>query len=297
MKTNYILPIQWLLILVIFISCSDDPEKKEELIPGTFAATVGKEEWFNRALYVRLAGGYLYVISDGYEGEQIAVSWAPFTVGKHKISGNATGGPVEGTLTYSPFQYNPATNPFYSSEYYSSGTQVGEIDITEIDTENKTFSGTFYSKAIRYSPPQKEVSITDGVFYKVKYVEIVQNTSFTAKVNDRDPVSVSPIYGSLSNGSLEFSAQSNTQSFHLKIDLNAVEGSTYTWGWGYNDSPYSVTCVLPDNNYVSKSGTLLVTKHDKAGRRIEGTFNIVAEVWPSGGSPITVTEGAFAINY
>ena len=76
-----------------------------------------------------------------------------------------------------------------------------------------------------------------------------------------------------------------------------MEGSTYTWGWDYNSSPYSVTCMLPDNSYVSKSGSLLITKHDKAGRRIEGTFNMVAEVWPSGGSPITVTEGAFAIDY
>ena len=63
---------------------------------------------------------------------------------------------------------------------FSTGPNIGEgeITITEYNLENKTISGTFKFKAINSNAAENEkknVSFTEGVFYKVL---VTPGTSF-----------------------------------------------------------------------------------------------------------------------
>ncbi len=49
--------------------------------------------------------------------------------------------------------------------------------------------------------------------------------------------------------------------------------------------------------YWSKSGTFVITKHDTAAKRIEGTFNLTLYDIMEEKADVNITNGTFAITY
>jgi len=180
-------------------------------------------------------------------------------------------------------------------------TSQGEVEITEIDTNNKTISGTFFFTGHNQNLGPKE--FTNGVFNKIPYTTdalppSTQN-SFFAKVDGVEFVedAVQGIASSLPGFStIGISAtKNNLQTIGLTLNSDIVEGD-YTFS--IFSPPIGQYNLFLGDSYVSQEtgSKLTITLHDKANKRIVGTFNFTASPL-LGGQSYEITEGSFDITY
>jgi len=180
-------------------------------------------------------------------------------------------------------------------------TSQGEVKITEIDTENKTISGTFFFTGQNQSLGSKE--FTKGVFNKISYttnaLPSTGNNSFFAKVDGVEFVedAVQGAAVSLPGFStIGISAtKNNLQTIGLTLNSDIIEGD-YTFS-SFSPPIGQYNLSLTDGNVSQEAGSkLTITLHDKAKKRIVGTFNFTASPL-LGGKNYEITEGSFDVTY
>ncbi len=193
--------------------------------------------------------------------------------------------------------YNPAGSLYgYSSNNVNNPTEdTGSITISNIDTVNKTISGTFNFKGYWTNNSVNNILpivFQNGVFQNVPYTNQSQTgNSFYAQVNGVDYIgtdintSVINLFGQqfLSIGALD----SNLHVMSIDVRTNLGPG-TYTITGNYNNN---VVEALYYNSTYAISGS--VTIISKTATHIKGTFNYLSGALP----PINVTQGTFDVDY
>ncbi|MFD0990806.1 DUF6252 family protein [Mariniflexile jejuense] len=180
-------------------------------------------------------------------------------------------------------------------------TSQGEVKITEIDTKNKTISGTFFFTGQNQNLGTKE--FTNGVFSKISYTTEAlppsgKNTFF-AKVDGVEFVedAVQGVATSLPGFStIGISAtKNNLQTIGLTLNSDIVEGD-YTFS-SFTPPLGQYNLSLTNSNVSQNAGSkLTITLHDKAKKRIVGMFNFMASP-VLGGQSYEITEGSFDVTY
>lgn len=177
----------------------------------------------------------------------------------------------------------------------------GTVNITSIDEVNKTMSGTFSFKAIRFTDNTSR-TITEGVFTNLPYITSLPPTSsrdtMTVKIDGASfaPVSISGIsVPMLSSIAISGTDASASKTIGLNFPSNITVG---TYDIGSIIDPYYGQYNPDAGTYLSsETGTLEILFHDPAAKRIRGKFSFDASQFGGGGASAKITEGYFAITY
>jgi hypothetical protein len=283
-----------LFSITALFACSDNEEKPRVAPPGKIIATYSGKSFESSDAVGFFDGGRFLMGGIGNNGSQITLSIESTDPGTYKITG-ALSGNVINTVTVMPENYDAQTNDAYSSTIIQNG-DLGSIVVTELDETNKTISGTFSVRVKRTMPKAEEMEVS-GSFTQIPYTPAPPPSapnSFTAKVggNTFTPSSVNAIS---SFGMLMINAMGTSRTLAIVVPSGTSTGTFSLEDGMIGD--YRGVITEGTKSFESVSGSVTITKHDKTKKRIEGIFSFTAEEFPSGGSPITVTGGTFAVSY
>ena len=184
----------------------------------------------------------------------------------------------------------------FSSNQGSDAT--AKCIISKVNTSDSTMTGTFQFTAFRLIDGT-QVKVTDGKFTNVKFATEVTNTTagfFKCKI-DGTQFNAGIVAGQVPGQYLMLvgSASIGVPSIGLNLDPNIAVGVTNFDGvFGTNFAQYN-----PNSSTFlsSDSGKVTITKHDKAAKLIEGTFEFEATELGSSVVLATITDGSFSIKY
>ncbi len=335
-ETNYmrkILDFILLAILVSFVSCTteeDEINTQQRILKADINGTTvdfGDTSSENAFAQATLSNGKkLFIYGQGdtaYLNLTVGEIFIedPIKEGKYKI------GTVQDNLETSIFYFDPndtntgsgaASN--YTDVYGSnvlSSDQIGEINITKLDTENKLVSGTFTGTLFRWiditTGDSKTIELANGVFtlpFNEKQEELNPNRNLiSARINgyrfmSDDPGS--PDSGrSTSSGIDEITINGYDNNFgRIKISmLSSVEsgnsyfykpdGSFQSLGVHFQNRINIPEDLLSNNPNQSNDSYISIINHDPVGNIIEGNFYIEnSEI-----EGRTIIDGYFKVNY
>ena len=213
------------------------------------------------------------------------------------VEGNTTGTyPANTNL----LAYTPAGSDYgyWSTNFDNPQENTGSITVTNINTTNKTISGTFNFKGYWSDTSVTSilpVQFTNGIFQNIPYITQAQTgDTFFAKVGGTEFVDVDILSTTISVGSQEF-ISIGAQNAALNSITVSVKSSlgTGTYPITGNATTDGVQAIYDfnDTNYNAATGSITVTL--KTATRLKGTFNFVT----TGATPFIVTEGAFDVEY
>ncbi len=177
----------------------------------------------------------------------------------------------------------------------------GEITITEIDNQNETISGTFFFTGHHTELESKE--FTNGVFDKVSFKSEVAPTSsnneFFAKVDgvefkEEKINAIAASGGGISNLGIVATMNNDSRVISLNLDPDVVPGSYELKAFS---SPTALYNKSRSEFFSSESGEVIITLHDKANKRIVGTFEFTASSFLNPEEKYEITEGSFDVTY
>lgn len=188
--------------------------------------------------------------------------------------------------------YSPDGETLYSSVFYANGQKVGTITIIEIDSEEKTITGTFKSTVMQENGIALE--ITEGSFNKIPYITSPES-SFEADI-DGDSFAATVAVGMTGSGMIVLNGQSLNGGTIITLSFaQDIEPGTYAIG-ELGEDAYA-TYNADGGVFVSSTGTLTITKHDTSLKRVEGTFSFDAVDFFEEGEGHEITNGSFAVTY
>ena len=196
--------------------------------------------------------------------------------------------------------YTPAGSEYgyWSTSSTFPNENTGSITITNINTTDKTISGTFAFKG--YWSDTSNTSIlpaqfTNGVFQNIPYTTQQQTgDTFFAKVGGVEFVDVDTFSTLIYVNGQEFisigaqNAALNSITVSVKSSLDV--GTYPITGSIANDNVQAIY-NYQGTNFLANSGSIKIDS--KTQTRIKGTFNFIT----NGATPFTVSEGAFDIEY
>jgi len=237
---------------------------------------------------------------------QALISGNLISISGVKANGEGFGFLVEGntTGTYPAntnlLAYTPAGSDYgyWSTNFDNPQENTGSITVTNINTTNKTISGTFNFKGYWSDTSVTSilpVQFTNGIFQNIPYITQAQTgDTFFAKVGGTEFVDVDILSTTISVGSQEF-ISIGAQNAALNSITVSVKSSlgTGTYPITGNATTDGVQAIYDfnDTNYNATTGSITVTL--KTATRLKGTFNFVT----TGATPFIVTEGAFDVEY
>jgi hypothetical protein len=183
-------------------------------------------------------------------------------------------------------------------------TAQGEVVITEIDTENMTISGTFqFTGTQPISQESKE--FTNGIFQNISFTDdLGGNTGggeneFFAKVDGVEFVedALTGNYSELPGMStISINATKNSlETIGIALPGDVTPG---TYNFQFGSTPTALYNLSATDVYVG-DGSVTITTHDVANKKIIGTFQFTANPTPggSGSGSYEITEGSFDVTY
>lgn len=190
-----------------------------------------------------------------------------------------------------------------NSNAFISNTNVegGGVEITELNWQDSTMSGTFFFTGSR-ALPAGEVKIEVGEFNKIPVrTELVSVNDFnkiSVKVDTVlfEPEAVTAQIDPFTNAiNIIGTATEGIPTVALFLPKNIAEG-TYDLGTpGLAD--YGAQYNIDDMTFLgADSGKVTITKHDQSVKIIEGTFFFEAAEL-TGGATASLTEGSFMVTY
>src|SRR5688500_16602989 len=280
------------LLSVLFISCSDDDSKNTPVAPaGNIIATVGGTSW--EASGVAIIGNNSISVGGQSGGKTVQVTvFKDDVVGTYEVKG------IGALTTFTPeamVAYETTGSYASASIYFDNIDAVGSVTITEIDEVNKTVSGTFHSKVKSYTD-ETTIEITTGSFTKIPYTTEVTTSTMGAKI-DGVQFNSNVVVSAKAMGMLGLNGQTLGGQQIITISVpETITVGTYALGeLGLSDQ--YITYSKNGKTFVSVSGTLKITVHNKTTKHIEGTFTFSAEPFGFEANNVSGTEGVFSINY
>lgn len=297
--------ITGLLALVLFtalFSCSSDSDGDSTNVPnGSISATIDGLSWES------ISGGAIASITNGqFDGNEvqmlqimaIKLDQSAVTI-QFPITNLSTGtftftGDEPGNLNY----ISSGMNAYSSTETNGSFT----ITITEVNTENKTISGTFSATLVDFMGTET-VEVTNGVINNVSYgnTNLYSNGSMSLSNNGspiimddnfEDGTSLWMMESSFGNtitvtGSSAI-VNNNFGIYVITLPKDATPG-TYSLT---SDEGYSAGFSNSNSEYNITQGNITIVSH--VGNTIVATFNFTAN---NGGNNVSITNGQLTFEH
>jgi len=197
--------------------------------------------------------------------------------------------------------YQPAGTEFVYWGFHPTDTNAntGAVVITQVDTVNKTVSGTFQFTGFWSNTDDNlpSISFTNGQFSNIPYTEdALSDDVFNATLNGQpfttDLVAVSEV-GTATQTFIVVSGI-DAQGRVINVNLNStLEAGTYaiTSNIG-NDVQLALKIPAQNLDAFANSGSVTIT--EKTATRIKGTFNGTVT---GGGATYQITNGTFDVAY
>lgn len=252
-----------------------------------FTASIDGQNWVADDAYAQVGPNLIVINGDrGVNGESFQFLIDGSTIGSFPAKDHL--------ITFVPDNSDYGWFAFNDED---PDENTGTVTITEIDTQNKTISGTFSFKGywsdsdVTNIPPK---NFTNGVFTDIPYqaYEDPSNNTFFAKVNGTEFVETEILAVTL-NGVIGLGAANATQqSITLGVNEDIIPG-TYPITGNVGTDQVQASYKLNGTTTISaSSGSVTITSI--TADRVVGTFSFVAV---NGGTTYNVTEGAFDIEY
>lgn len=268
---------------------------------GTLKAIANDSEWLSVDPVASINESHISIIAKNEKGESLSLVVKSTATGTYKTTANDEDGLPIFAAALSPKDVG-MNNPTFTTQS-QQGAMDGQITITEMDLEAGILTGTFEADLVRYLGQDGDSTVVfeSGSFNKIslKEEEFQEsgNNQFTAKV-DGELFSGGATSGVVSFGRLTLSSLKTGGKNISLIVPSDIEPGTYELGslWETYSASY-IASTFSGTSFISNSGSLTISKHDKTNKRIEGTFSFVATPYLSGTGSVTVTEGEFAVSY
>lgn len=259
---------------------------------GLFAVDFGGQTWVATSTEAIMYSSAIHIGGlKASNGQTFAFALNGNTVGTYDSASNL--------IAYDP-NNNSNGYVYWAVNPSSSSVSSGSVKITNIDTVNKTISGTFSftgywsDSAVSNVAP---ISFTNGVFTNIPYTTgtNVSTDSFYAKVDGtefvEDQIDVTEVLASGYPDSYSIvGAKADGQNIGLRFSKTLGVG-TYNFSGPFNQDLAS-TCVFNSLLYTSDTGTLTIV--EKTATRIKGTFSLVVNNFTTSQNK-SITQGAFDV--
>ena len=290
MKNVFLRPLfVFLLVTAVSMSCSDDSDDASPKVTAPEGKIVAK---MGGVSFEGIGGAQLYnnqIIVGGNVGNE---SLSLFITKAAQVGTYDVKGAQLGTTPDAEVNYSPDGASLYSSVYMIAGEKVGAITIIEIDETNKTITGTFSSKVV--SDDATSMEITEGSFNKLPYITAPEST-LSAKI-DGETFTATTAVGQTSMGMIVLNGQALNGSRIITLSFGD-DIATGTYPLEELGGDIYATYTVNMESFVSSSGTLTITKHDKSLKRVEGSFSFAASDFFEESGEVNITEGTFAVTY
>jgi hypothetical protein len=295
-KIKLIAGIFLILTSFTFTSCENEPIDSAIDLgdfegptggPMVFKADFGGATWNASQAQALVGGNYISIVAFKPDGSNFTFMVEANTTGTFPANTNI-------------LAYTPASSEYgyWSVNFENESENTGSIIITNIDTVNKTISGTFSYKGYWSDTTISSiipVQFTNGVFNNVPFITQGETgNTFFAKVDGEEFVDVDILAVTTEINSLEFisvgadTAALDDMTISVRSSLGA--GTYNITGDIAADNVQAIT-TINDVEYEAVSGSITIIS--KTADRIKGTFHYVT----NGATPLNVTEGAFDVEY
>ena len=309
-----------LALLVVFsVACSKEvsQETGATVITGNnFTATINGEDWKADSLEQVIVTDSVVTISGlSSTSKEISLVLPTFAVGKYTVNASTAGYGLYTALS------TTATDVYLTNSSVEVAKAGGTIEISAIDTLNKTVTGTFSFTGYRASD-QSTVSVTNGVFKALAY-SITGGGSVTDSTiadNGRDTLSayidgtlfvadpgeITNVIGDVAGVSTiqivgrKAIANGDFASFSGAFPVALTPGShsfDYPNGGYFLYNSSSSAYFLPIDDQGKTNGTLKILVNDAANKRITGQFSFTGYSVPTFSPTSKITGGYFGVTY
>jgi hypothetical protein len=267
---------------------------------GDFYATIDGKLWNADSLQlIQVDNGIVTISGLSKTGEVISMIVPVFKTGTYTLGGLS--------LSYASYvNLLGDLSKIYASD---ASNASGTITISSIDTVHHLMNGSFQFNLVDLSDNSIK-TITKGVFAYIPYsggTPLPGQTgadTLTATINGvlfAPPQLIVKTQGGTQGSSLQLLiggiSADGTQRLALLLPADIAAGSynmDFANGAG---NYYAIYYPVTGETLVSASnGTLTIISNNAATRRIKGTFSFTASPLTSG-TPATITNGYFSVNY
>lgn len=182
-------------------------------------------------------------------------------------------------------------------------TDTAVIAITEINTQNKTISGTFQFTGIRFADDTGDTveikTFTNGSFTNLRYAadtDANPNNTLSATVNGANYVATNVTAIVMEEGVISIvGRRGNIENIGINIPDNIAPG-TYSMSFMGNYSGMYTIDNSGMGSFMSDTGSITISSHDTVNDKIIGTFNFDAGSLFSD-DEYSITNGSFSVEY
>jgi hypothetical protein len=285
-----------------FISCENEPIDSAINLddfggggaggPMVFKADFGGNTWNATAAEAVFSSNFISIGATRADGSTFSILIGGLTAGTYPANSNI-------------IAYTPSASDFgyWSVNLANESELTGSIVITNINTVNKTISGTFSYKGYWSDATNTSilpVDFTNGVFTNVPYSSgnPVANDTFFAKIDGAEFVEEQIDGALLTNvsGMPDQISVVGSKNNGDRVSLNIVRSlavGTYQFTGPLGEN-VNGSCLLNNMLYNADSGSITIIS--KSDTRIKGTFNMVVKNFTTSATK-TVTEGTFDVEY
>lgn len=235
-----------------------------------------------------LSTSAIAVISDG----RITITGHDESAIRFSVQGTSTGDfdfSPESVDSKNVLFFTPANANIDSASYstgYTGGR--GHISITEVNTKNKTITGSFDALVTTGKSPGLAIY---GGFNQIPFVE-QSSDAFEGAVNDSDfeprIIGAKALYGKIV---VNFFKE-NGETINLSLPSNISAGS-YVPGETCNAAYISSFAVT----YKAVTGSITIDDHNRELRRVSGSFNFIGESIHASDEGVIIKEAIFTVQY
>lgn len=284
-----------LFTALTFTSCENEPLDPELNLDdfgnnnptAVFKADFSGSTWTATQSTAVVSGNLIQIVGAKSNGDSFGFLINASTVGTYPANQNL-------------LVFTPAGSEFgYWSVNTDNETEnTGSITITEINTSNKTISGTFSFKGYWSDIDQTSilpVQFTNGVFNNIPYVDQSETgDSFYAKVDGTEFVDVDILTAEIQIESQDFisiaAQDANLNAITVSVRSNLSTG-TYNITGNVGADLVQAIYDFDDEDNLATSGS--VTILSKTADRIKGNFSFTT----GGSTPYNLTQGTFDVAY
>lgn len=281
-----------LISLLFVFSCGDDdsPDNTDNTAPGTMTCKVDGTQWTSATATATILNGIMNITGVSSDDQVFTITLDGDSEGSYSLDPS-----LQNVIAHT-IDTN-GSNPAYVSNQNTVNTNFGVVTVSEIDTDNKTISGTFQTEVHRIIDGEVKI-ITEGVFEKIPYVESVAPTSSTLSADiDGTTFNATSVTGVIAFGMFTINGSDGTGSktIALTIPPDIAAGTYNLTSPGFSD--YGAQYNADANTFLTAdSGTLIITEHNTTSKEIKGTFDFEASDFV-GSASASLSNGVFELSY
>ncbi|PZR13473.1 MAG: hypothetical protein DI539_19390 [Flavobacterium psychrophilum] len=294
------------MVISSIVSCqkelSEENGGNPSEVNGTLKMKVDGVQWIaDKIATASIENGTLTITGLDNGGKSLHIELADNGAANYSLN--------QQTVDYATVTDTKEANPVaYATDGGQNANDAGgEVIVTNIDQTNKTISGTFSFKVYR-DADSKQLVITEGSFENLKYTGdepsnpggSVVTPTFSVKI---DGAGFTPANLNIQrSSSMIVITATQTAGASAKVVMltmpEAITAGTYDLQTsGSYIGSYAGGSATGGSIFLSISGKLTITEHDKTNKVIKGTFFFEGKDQIGSAPNAQLTEGAFTVQY